>query len=150
MRIYDTYLPIVPEIKTDISFDEACKLTVESLAPLGSEYCDILSKGLNEERWVDVYENKGKRSGAYSSGCYDSFPYILHNYQSTDLNDLFTLTHEAGHSMHSYFSRKHQPYQDHDYTILVAEVASTFNERLLFDHLAKDLQRQRSNAIVFN
>ena len=104
------------------------------MAPLGKEYCKILAEGLLGG-WVDRYENRGKRSGAYSSGCYDSPPYILLNYDEHNLNSLYTLIHEAGHSMHSYFSRKYQPYVDHDYTIFVAEVASTFNEDLLSRYL---------------
>lgn len=130
-RIFDTYVPLVDSCEIKHSYEEAVKLVVDSLAPLGSEYCEILSRGLTNERWVDVFETKGKRSGAYSSGCYDSFPYILLNYREQDLNSVYTLTHEAGHSMHSYYSRKNQNFQDHDYAIFVAEVASTFNEQLL-------------------
>jgi len=105
-----------------------------AMQPLGDEYSRILKNGLLSG-WVDRYENRGKRSGAYSSGCYDSQPYILLNYEENNINSLYTLIHEAGHSMHSYFSRKHQPYVDHDYTIFVAEVASTFNEDLLSRYL---------------
>ncbi len=135
LKMYDTYVPLVDSIELKHSYQEAVDLISESLAPLGDEYVGILTKGLTENRWVDKYENVGKRSGAYSSGCYDSAPYILMNYKEDSLNDVFTLTHEAGHSMHSYFSNKAQNYQDHGYTIFVAEVASTFNELLLSAHL---------------
>lgn len=135
--IYDTYVELVADKKTEIKYDQACALICESVKPLGEEYVEILSAGLQKNRWVDKFENIGKRSGAYSSGCYDSPPYILMNYRKESLNSMFTLTHEAGHSMHSYFSRKHQPYQDSSYTIFVAEVASTVNEILLSSHLRK-------------
>lgn len=134
---YDTHVPLVSDIKTEIPYDEAAELVSESVSILGEEYATTLRQGLSSARWVDRYENKGKRSGAFSGGCYDSPPYILMNYKAESIHDLFTLTHEAGHSMHSYFSRKAQKYQDHEYTIFVAEVASTFNEELLFNHLLK-------------
>lgn len=135
LRIWDSYVPLVPDIKSTLPFPEACKLLLDALQPLGNEYREVLHRGLSSERWVDVYENRGKRSGAYSSGCYDSSPFILMNYKEDHLNDLFTLAHEAGHSMHSFFSNKRQSYQDHSYSIFVAEVASTFNEQLLLTHL---------------
>lgn len=134
LHFYDTYVPIVPDIKFTMTYDEAVELCVKALKPLGEEYTSILKKGLTNG-WVDKYENRGKRSGAYSSGCYDSPPYILMNYQDKNINSLYTLTHEAGHSMHSYLSIKNQPYVDHQYTIFVAEVASTFNEALLSSYL---------------
>ena len=109
-------------------------MAVSAVAPLGEAYRQVLEEGLLGG-WVDRYENRGKRSGAYSSGCYDSPPYILLNYDEHNLNSLYTLIHEAGHSMHSYYSKKYQPYVDHDYTIFVAEVASTFNEALLSRYL---------------
>ncbi len=143
-RIYDTYVPLIPNVQKSHPYALACQYVLDSLKPLGSEYVDILRRGLTSERWVDVYENQGKRSGAYSSGCYDSSPYILMNYKEDSLNDIFTLTHEAGHSMHSYFSCKHQPYQDHGYTIFVAEVASTFNEQLLVKHLRELYQGDKA------
>lgn len=135
LELYDTYIPLETEIKTEITYDQACDLVIDSLAFLGGDYCRELSHGLIENRWVDKYENKGKRSGAYSAGCYDSYPYILLNYNSSDLRDVFTLAHEAGHSMHSLYSRRHQPYPTSDYSIFVAEVASTLNEQLLMAHL---------------
>ena len=111
-------------------------MIVASLAPMGDAYTRILQDGLLGG-WVDRYENKGKRSGAYASGCYDSPPYILLNYEDRNINSLYTLIHESGHAMHSYFSNQNRPYVDHDYTIFVAEVASTFNENLLTRHLLR-------------
>ncbi len=134
LHFYDTYVPIVPDIKFSMSYEEAVDVCEKALAPLGKEYTDILKKGLLGG-WVDRYENKGKRSGAYSSGCFDSPPYILMNYEDKNINSLYTLIHEAGHSMHSYLAAKNQPYVDHEYTIFVAEVASTFNETLLSGYL---------------
>lgn len=134
LHLYDLSFPIVKEQPKPIKFEEAARLVIDSVAPLGADYQEVLRKGLLEQRWVDKYENMRKRSGAFSSGSYDSMPYILMNYNGT-LSDVKTLAHEAGHSMHSYFSHKHQPYQYSDYSIFVAEVASTFNEELLIDHL---------------
>lgn len=134
LHFFDTYVPIIEDIDFHMPYEEAVDVGVDAMAPLGKEYCKILEDGLLGG-WVDRYENRGKRSGAYSSGCYDSPPYILLNYEAHNLNSLYTLFHEAGHSMHSYYSRKCQPYVDHDYTIFVAEVASTFNEALLSRHL---------------
>jgi oligoendopeptidase F len=127
---YDLYAPLLPDMEINMSYQEAEDVVIESVAPLGKEYQSILAKGMREERWVDQFENKHKRSGAYSSGCYDSHPYILMNYKGI-LRDVFTLAHEAGHSMHSYLSHHNQSYQDSHYPIFVAEVASTFNEELL-------------------
>ncbi|MFW6366435.1 MAG: oligoendopeptidase F, partial [Spirochaetota bacterium] len=136
LHFYDTYVPMVDTVDISIPYEEAVEICLEALSPLGSEYTGILREGLLGG-WVDRYENRGKRSGAYSSGCYDSYPYILLNYDSSNINSLYTLIHEAGHSMHSYYSVQNQPYHYHDYTIFVAEVASTFNETLLSDHLMK-------------
>lgn len=130
LHLYDMYVPLCKDVDFNISYKEAEELVIESVKPLGTAYQNILSKGLKDERWVDRYENKNKRSGAYSSGCYDSCPFILMNYKNI-LRDAFTLAHEAGHSMHSYLSHANQPYHYGDYTIFVAEVASTFNEQLL-------------------
>lgn len=130
LHFYDLYVPLVPHVDIKMNYKEAEDLVIESVAPLGAEYQNILMKGLKDERWVDRYENENKRSGAYSSGCYDSMPYILMNYKNI-LKDVFTLAHEAGHSMHSYLSHLNQPYQYADYPIFLAEVASTFNEELL-------------------
>ncbi len=133
--MYDVFTPLVPECKIAVSWDEAKKLVREACKPLGEEYCENLNKAF-EQRWVDVHENRGKRSGAYSSGCYDSYPYLLLNFHGT-LNDVFTLAHELGHSMHSFYSHKEQDYHYASYQIFVAEVASTTNEQLLHDHLLK-------------
>jgi oligoendopeptidase F len=134
LHIYDTYVPIEQDISFNMPYEEAVETCVATLAVLGDEYAGALKKGLMGG-WVDRYENRGKRSGAYSSGCYDSPPYILMNYRDDNINSLYTLIHEAGHSMHSWYSNRHQPYVYHDYTIFVAEVASTFNEALLSRHL---------------
>jgi len=141
---YDTYVPILSELNVTTSWDKAVKQVVEALEPLGDDYCKVLSDGL-KGRWCDRFPNKGKRSGAFSAGCFDGDPYILMNYQPDVLNHVFTLAHEAGHSMHSYYSAGNQPYEYYDYTIFVAEVASTFNEELLgkylFDRAKDDKQR---------
>lgn len=137
LHIYDTYVPLIPDVITEHSYETAAQFVVESLQPLGPTYTKVLRDGLTSNRWVDRYENQGKRSGAYSSGCYESPPYILMNYKDDHLTDMFTLAHEAGHSMQSYFSRENQPYQDSSYSIFVAEVASTFNEQLLSHFLQK-------------
>ena len=134
LHFYDTYVPIIDDVDFRMPYEEAVGVAVSAVAPLGEAYCQVLEEGLLGG-WVDRYENRGKRSGAYSSGCYDSPPYILLNYDEHNLNSLYTLIHEAGHSMHSYYSKKYQPYVDHDYTIFVAEVASTFNEALLSRYL---------------
>jgi oligoendopeptidase F len=134
LHFYDTYVPLVSDIRFEMPFEQAVDICAAAVEPLGEAYAEILRDGLLGG-WVDRYENRGKRSGAYSSGCYDSPPYILLNYDRHNINSLYTLMHEAGHSMHSYYARKHQAYVDHDYTIFVAEVASTFNEDLLSRHL---------------
>lgn len=150
LHIYDTYVPVVPDVDFHMEYDQACAVCIEALAPLGSEYCSILADGL-AKGWVDRYENKGKRSGAYSSGCYDSMPYILLNYDENSINSLFTLIHEAGHSMHSYLSNRAQAYPSHDYTIFVAEVASTLNETLLSQYLLKNYEHDpKMKAYILN
>ena len=131
LHIYDCSVPLVKNIKWHMSYEDAVEKIKTALQPLGTEYIDLMSQGLLQDRWTDRYENKGKRSGAYSSGCYDSNPFILMNYKEDNINSVYTLAHEAGHSMHSLYSRKNQPYLYSDYTIFVAEVASTFNESLL-------------------
>jgi len=131
LHVYDCAVPLVKNIKWHMPYEEAVETIKAALQPLGTEYIDIMSEGLLQDRWTDRYENKGKRSGAYSSGCYDSNPFILMNYKEDNINSVYTLAHEAGHSMHSLYSRKNQPYLYSDYTIFVAEVASTFNESLL-------------------
>lgn len=136
LHMYDTYVPLVKDIPFSMSYETAVATCCDALAPLGADYVETMRKGLLGG-WVDRYENKGKRSGAYSSGCYDSPPYILLNYRDDNINSLYTLIHEAGHSMHSHYSHTSQPYHDSGYTIFVAEVASTFNETLLSHHLLK-------------
>jgi oligoendopeptidase F len=130
LHLWDIYVPLTASVDIKMSYPEAENIVIESVAPLGQQYQEFLKKGFLEQRWVDRYENQNKRSGAYSSGCFDSMPYILMNYKNI-LRDVFTLAHEAGHSMHSLYSRTNQPYQYADYPIFLAEVASTFNEDLL-------------------
>lgn len=131
---YDTFVPLVPKVAKHVPFDEAIQLVTESLQPLGNEYVETLRQGLNS-RWVDRYETKGKRSGAFSSSSYRNAPYILMNYRPDVFSDVFTLAHESGHSMHSWYSQQHQLFQDYSYPIFLAEVASTFNEELLTHYL---------------
>lgn len=149
LHVYDVYVPLIDEMDIKIPYKEAENLIIESVKPLGSDYQNLLQKGLQEQRWVDRYENKNKRSGAYSSGCYDSMPYILMNYKNI-LRDAFTLAHEAGHSMHSLYSHKHQPYQYSDYPIFLAEVASTFNEDLLMRLLLERCNDPKEKAFLIN
>lgn len=149
IHIYDLYVPIVEDVKMDMSYAEACRAVVDSVAPLGPEYQDQLRQGLLRDRWVDVFENARKRSGAYSSGCYDSMPYILMNYHGS-FGDVVTLAHEAGHSMHSFLSRKTQPYIYSDYSIFVAEVASTFNEQLLLTLMKERAKTKQELAYLVN
>jgi oligoendopeptidase F len=146
---YDTYVPILSDMEQNRDWDSAVECVIDSLAPLGEEYCTALAKGLRG-RWCDRYPNKGKQSGAFSCGTYDADPYILMNYKPQVLNDLFTLTHEAGHSMHSYYSSMEQPFQYYNYTIFVAEVASTFNEQLLTHHLLQNTSDNRFKAYLLN
>lgn len=146
---YDTYVPILADYTQQRTWDEAVMCVIDSLAPLGDEYCQTLREGL-AGRWCDRYPNKGKQSGAFSCGTFDGAPYILMNYKPAVLNDLFTLAHEAGHSMHSFYSAKHQPFQYYNYTIFVAEVASTFNEQLLTHHLLKTSDDDRFRAYLIN
>jgi len=147
LHFYDTYLPIVEARKTRISYDEAVGMVLDAVQPLGAAYVNTLGKGLRG-RWVDRYENKGKRSGAFSGGGYTGPPYILLNYKDTVLNSVFTLAHEAGHSMHTYYSVKNQPFHSYDYTIFVAEVASTFNEQLLSHHLLENARDKTMRAYL--
>lgn len=147
---YDTYVPLVAEIETHTSFDQACDMVLTALRPLGQEYVDVLAQGLRQSRWVDRYESKGKRSGAFSSGSYGAPPYILMNYKEDVFADIYTLAHEAGHSMHSWFSQKSQLFQDYDYPIFLAEVASTFNEELLTHHLLEQTDDPKMRAYIIN
>ena len=147
---YDTYVPILSDLEVKRNWNQAVKLVMDALQPLGKEYCDALEAGLTKDRWCDRYPNQGKSSGAFSSGSYDSPPYILMNYNPDVFNDVFTLAHEAGHSMHSWHSAKHQPYQYYSYVIFVAEVASTFNEELLSHHLLEHARDDRQRAYLIN
>ena len=146
---YDTYVPMVVEIETHISFDEAIEKVIAALQPLGEEYVDVLAEGLRG-RWCDRYETKGKRSGAFSSGSYGAPPYILMNYKEDVFSDIYTLAHEAGHSMHTWFAQKSQKFQDHDYPIFLAEVASTFNEELLTHFLLEQTSDPKMRAYIIN
>ncbi|QUX19452.1 oligoendopeptidase F [Staphylococcus haemolyticus] len=141
LKMYDLYTPMVKDVKFEMPYEEAKEWMLKALEPMGEEYLDVVTEGLNN-RWVDVYENKGKRSGGYSSGAHLTNPFILLNWSDT-VSDLYTLIHEFGHSAHSYFSRKHQPSNSSDYSIFVAEVASTCNEALLSDYMDKHLDDER-------
>lgn len=149
LHLYDIYVPLIDSVDIKMSYEEAEQIVIDSVAPLGTEYQKILEKGLKTDRWVDRYENQNKRSGAYSSGCFDSMPYILMNYKGI-LRDVFTLAHEAGHSMHSYYSHKTQPYQYSDYPIFLAEVASTFNEDLLTRLLLERCKNPAEKIFLIN
>ncbi|BAB06575.1 peptidase [Halalkalibacterium halodurans C-125] len=148
LHMYDLYTPLVKDVEMKISYDEAKELVLKGFAPLGESYIDEIKQGY-EKRWIDVVENKGKRSGAYSSGAYGTMPYILMNWQD-NIDNVFTLAHELGHSMHSFYSRKHQPYPYGDYTIFVAEVASTLNEALLNDYLVKNTNNEQEKIYLLN
>ncbi|MFS0613707.1 oligoendopeptidase F [Lederbergia ruris] len=148
LHMYDLYTPLVKEVKMEVKYEEAKDIVVEALAPLGSEYTNILKEGF-ENRWVDVMENKGKRSGAYSSGAYGTNPYILMNWQD-NVNNLFTLAHEFGHSVHSYYTRKNQPYPYGNYSIFVAEVASTTNESILNEYMIKNAKNKHEQLYLLN
>lgn len=146
---YDTYVPMVGEVKTNVSFDEAITKTLNALAPLGTEYVSALGAGLRG-RWCDRYESKGKRSGAFSSSSYGNPPFIMMNYKADVFSDVYTLAHEAGHSMHTWYSQRQQKFQDYDYPIFLAEVASTFNEQLLTHHLLENTSDKMMRAYLIN
>ena len=148
LHFYDVYLPMVRGVRKEATWDEGVELVLDALKPLGGGYNSELARGLRG-RWCDRYENKGKHSGAFSSGCYDSEPYILMNYQPGVFDHVYTLAHEAGHSMHTLLS-KQQPYQYSQYTIFVAEVASTFNEQLLGRHLMRQASSDLERAYFLN
>jgi oligoendopeptidase F len=150
IHMYDTYVPILSDLDKRTSWDQAVKAVVKSLAPLGDEYTEELERGLTTARWCDRYPNKGKQSGAFSAGSFDSEPFIMMNYQPDVLDHVFTLAHEAGHSMHTRYSCRTQPYQYSNYTLFVAEVASTFNEQLLAHHMMKNAKNDRERAYLIN
>lgn len=149
LHLYDMYVPLTDQVNIKMSYQEAEETIIESVAPLGSAYQNLLKEGLQKQRWVDRYENQNKRSGAYSSGSYDSMPYILMNYKEL-LRDVFTLAHEAGHSMHSLLTHQNQPYQYGNYPIFLAEVASTFNEDLLIRLLLEKCQNTEEKIFLLN
>ena len=146
LRHYDVYVPIVSTIKKTTPWNDAVDIISEALNPLGDEYVSTLRSGLLG-RWSDRYENKGKRSGAFSAGSFTGDPYILMNYQEDNIRDVFTLAHEGGHSMHSWYSAKNNPFSHYNYTIFEAEVASTFNEELLFRHYQKNAEVEGSKDL---
>jgi oligoendopeptidase F len=149
LHSYDTYVPLVAEIESQVSFDEAIEQILGAFDPLGPEYITTLSEGLRG-RWCDRYETKGKRSGAFSSGSFGAPPYILMNYKSDVFSDVYTLAHEAGHSMHTWLAQRSQTFQDYDYPIFLAEVASTFNEELLTHHLLEKTADKKMRAYIIN
>lgn len=148
IHMYDLYVPVIECKKEHLEYKDAISLVEEGLKPLGKEYLDIFNKGISEG-WIDVYENKGKRSGAYSWGSYDTMPYVLLNY-NYELNDASTLAHEMGHSIHSYYTRKTQPYIYGDYSLFCAEVASTTNEILLIHHLIEKETDKNKKLYLIN
>lgn len=148
LKMYDVYVPLVQLPKRDIPYEKALKMMQEGLAPLGGEYLAQVDRG-TKEGWIDVYENQGKTSGAYSFGSYDSKPYILLNYTNT-LKDVFTIVHEMGHSMHSFYTRRTQPFTYGDHSIFTAEVASTVNESLLMQHLMATEKDQQMRKYLLN
>jgi len=148
LHLYDTYASVIPSNTKEYTFNEAKDLVINALSVLGDDYINDLKKAFSE-RWIDIYPNKGKTSGAYSSGSYDTNPFVLLNFNGT-LNDVSTLAHELGHSMHSYYSRKNNPYQYSNYKIFVAEVASTVNELLLANYLLKNSSDDKLKLVVLN
>jgi len=148
LHMYDVYTPIVSDAAVKISYEEAKETVLEALSVMGEDYCALLKEGF-EKRWIDVYENEGKRGGAYSSGVSRPHPYVLLNHKD-NLNSMFTLAHEMGHALHSYLSCKNQPVNTSDYVIFVAEVASTCNEILLMRHLLKKTRDEKQRAYLIN
>ena len=150
LHMYDTYVPILAGIRKEHSWDEAVKVLAAALVPLGDEYVRVMTEGLGAGRWCDRYENEGKHHGAFSMGTFDAPPYILINYKPALIESLFTLAHEAGHSMHSWHSCREQPFLYYNYGIFTAEVASTFNERLLSGYLLSHAKTKRERAWLIN
>lgn len=149
LRHYDVYVPLAPKPDSKTSFEEAVEIVRGALKPLGTEYTDTLCNGLLHG-WCDRYENKGKTSGAFSSGSYDGYPYILLNYKDTSLRDVYTMAHEGGHSMHSWYSVHNNPYMCYEYTIFEAETASTFNEELVFEYLLKNAKDEATKKYLLS
>lgn len=148
MHLYDMYVPLIASSNREYTYEQACELILAAFKPLGEEYIAIVKQAI-DERWIDVYEQEGKRSGAYSGGCYDSKPFILLNYTNT-LNDVYTLAHEIGHSIHSYLANNAQAYHNSRYVIFVAEIASTLNELLLTDYLYENASNDEQAASILN
>ena len=148
LHMYDLYVPIVADIKYEVEYEQAKDMVLDSLSFLGSKYINILKEGL-AQKWIDVFENEGKTSGAYSWGCYDTHPYVLMNYENT-INSVYTLTHEMGHALHTYYSNKNQPYATAGYKIFVAEVASILNEILLTNYLLRELKDSQKRLYILN
>lgn len=148
LHMYDLYVPMVADAEQKISFEQAKKMVLKGLKPMGEEYLKLLQEGFTSG-WIDVYENQGKRSGAYSWGAYGTHPYVLLNYQE-NLNNVFTLAHEMGHALHSWYSDENQPYIYAGYKIFVAEVASTCNEALLIHHLIETTEDGKEKAYLIN
>ena len=148
LYMYDMYVPLIELPKREVTFEEGLDIMRKALVPMGQDYLDKMNEGI-DQGWIDVYENKGKTSGAYSFGCYDSYPYILLNYSST-LQDVFTIIHEMGHSMHSRYTRMTQPYIYGGHSIFTAEVASTVNESLLMHHLLETETDPKMRAYLLN
>ena len=148
MHLYDIYTPIVKEFNKKYNFEEAKEIVLKALSVLGDDYISILEQGY-KDRWIDVYPTENKRSGGYSSGCFDTMPYILLNYQDK-YNDMSTLAHESGHSMHSFYTRTNNPYQYAEYTIFVAEVASTVNELLLAKYMLKNSDSKEEKMFILD
>ncbi len=148
LHIYDLYADLVPDVKMEMPFEEAKDVVAKGLEPLGPEYQKILQEGFNS-RWIDIYENENKRSGAYSWGAYGTHPYVLLNYNNT-LDNVYTLAHEMGHAIHSYYSDRTQPFVYAGYKIFVAEVASTCNEALLIDYMLKHTEDKKEKAYLIN
>ncbi|MBS1455549.1 MAG: oligoendopeptidase F [Clostridia bacterium] len=148
MYMYDMYVPVVEDADMKMKYDDAYDYVVKALAPLGKDYQNLLKKA-HDERWIDVYETEGKRSGAYSTGCYLSHPYVLLNYTETT-HDVFTIAHEMGHSIHTYFSSANQPYAKADYKIFVAEVASTVNEVLLHRYILNNVKDEKVKKYILS
>lgn len=148
LHMYDLYVPIVAEVEYKVPFEQAKETVAKALAPLGKDYVEDMVRGFNS-RWIDVMENEGKRGGAYSSGAYGTHPFVLLNYQE-NLDNMFTLAHEFGHSMHSFYTRRTQPYPYGDYTIFVAEVASTLNEALLTHYLLETVTDKPLRMYIIN
>ena len=147
-HMYDIYVSLVPDADIKLPFEEAYELVIKGLAPLGKDYQNLLRRG-KDERWIDVCETEGKRSGAYSTGVYDTHPYVLLNYQQTT-NDIFTIAHEMGHSIHTYKSSSAQPYPKSEYTIFLAEIASTVNEVLLMKYLYSTTEDKQKKKYLLN